>query len=73
MRKTADEAELSLDQLDLVAGGMFDSGVGSSGHTGSISFSTGGLGGSSVSWPGKVGGVDGTWTISGGGVSWHAA
>jgi len=72
MRETANVAELSVDQLELVAGGMFDSGVGSSGHTGSISFNTGGLGGASVSWPGKVGGVDGTWTISGGGVSWHA-
>lgn len=58
--------ELSFDQLKTVAGGD-----GVLGSTGSIVFANG-TAGSSVSWPGTVGGVKGTWTASSNtGLSWH--
>jgi hypothetical protein len=70
MRNTTDTLELSLDKLDHVAGGRGASLVGA---TGDITF---GLGtkNSFVSWPGTVGGMDGTWTMSTqSGVTWRPA
>lgn len=70
MRNTTDTLELSLDELDHVAGGKGASLVGA---TGDITF---GLGtkNSFVSWPGTVGGMAGTWTMSTqSGVTWRPA
>jgi hypothetical protein len=70
MCHTADMLELSLDELDHVAGGRGASLVGT---TGDITF---GLGtkNSFVSWPGKIDGMDGTWTMSTqSGLTWHPA
>ncbi len=68
VNKTAKATELSLDQLHMVVGGD-----GVMGSTGSIVFANG-TAGSSVSWPGAVGGVKGTWTASSNtGLSWHPA
>jgi hypothetical protein len=58
--------ELSFDQLETVTGG-----AGVLGSTGSIVFANG-TAGSSVSWPGTVGGVKGIRTASSNtGLSWH--
>ena len=70
MCNITDMLELSFDELDRVAGGKGASVVGT---TGDITF---GLGtkNSFVSWPGSVGGMDGTWTMSTqSGLTWHPA
>jgi hypothetical protein len=69
MRKTDDTAELEIDELNRVSGGA----PVVQGATGRISFEAG-VNGSSVSWPGKVDGVSGTWTMdSHSGLSWQRA
>lgn len=69
MRETTDLREPTIDELDLVSGGE----TGISGNIGSIGHDMD-LTGSSVFWPGAVGGIQGTWTMSSkGGVSRHPA
>ena len=68
MRTTTETAELSLDELALVSGADAVSG-----HTGPINFGSG-TKSSYVSWPGAVGGMNGTWTMSSqSGLTWHPA
>ena len=63
-------AELSLEELNLISAGE---GFSTISHTGSIEIGTGPKG-SYVSWPGQVGGVNGTWTVSSTrGLNWHPA
>ena len=70
MRTMPNINELSLDQLDQVVGGAGNFGV--SGHIGTIAWGTKPNGGTSVTWPGSVGGVNGYWSVSSdGGVQWH--
>jgi hypothetical protein len=59
--------DLTIDELNHVSGGApFVQGA-----TGSITFESG-VNGSSVSWPGKVDGQGGVWTISStGGLGWQ--
>jgi hypothetical protein len=67
MRKTTD-TELMDNELNLVVGGTDYV----QGKTGSIEFKSG-TGGTSVTWPGAVGGVSGQWTMSTqGGIGWQA-
>ena len=59
--------ELTIDELNTVSGGTFVAG-----GTGTISFQVS-SGAACVSWPGAVGGVNGTWTVSSeNGVGWQA-
>jgi hypothetical protein len=68
MRKTIDTSELTLDELNLVSGGDFNMGM-----TGSITYVSS-TEGSAVMWPGAVGGVGGTWTMSSqNGLTWRRA
>jgi hypothetical protein len=68
MSKATEPTDLSLDQLGMVVGGD-----GVLGSTGAIVFANG-TAGSSVSWPGAVGGIQGTWTASSNtGLSWRPA
>lgn len=70
MRTMSNLNELSLDQLDDVVGGSGE--FGTSGHTGRIAWGTNSNGGTVVTWPGNVGGVNGVWSVSSdGGVQWH--
>jgi hypothetical protein len=67
MSATPTLRQLSSDELDQIFGGE---NFGSGGHTGQINWHTG-PGGSSVSWPGNVGGKEGYWTMSSqNGVTW---
>lgn len=67
MSKTVNWKQLSMDEIDQISGAE---NFGSGGHTGEINWHTG-PGGSSVSWPGSVGGKDGYWTMSSqNGVTW---
>lgn len=69
MRTSNPTLELSCEDLEIVAGGD-----GVMGQTGSIQFGVGANHGASVSWPGAVGGVQGTWTASSKtGLSWRPA
>lgn len=69
MRTSKPTLELSFEGLGTVTGGD-----GVVGQTGSIRFGVGANHGASVSWPGAVGGVQGTWTASSkSGLSWRPA
>ncbi|MFY9957735.1 hypothetical protein [Bradyrhizobium sp.] len=69
MRKTTDTSELTIDELNLVSGGDFNMGM-----IGSMTYVSSPEGGSSVTWPGAVGGVQGSWTASSkNGLTWRPA
>jgi hypothetical protein len=69
MRTSKPTFELSLEDLKTVTGGD-----GVMGQTGSIQFGVGANHGASVSWPGALDGVQGTWTASSKtGLSWRPA